>query len=694
MIATILWAFLAVSPPDSAAHGSLSAAPPDSGAISLLDSVAVVPPDSIAVVLPELRVDRARLLRDARRRAPTAFVTEIAAGISNHALESISDVLGQAAGVHIEQYGGLGAFSTVSLRGSPPGQVSVYLDGAPLTSAAHGVVNLADLPVTAIDHVEVYRGFAPVSLGPSTPGGAINLVTAPAAGLSDLHLAHGSYDTWEGRASAGGARGAFSGLLHGGIQSSAGDFTYLNNHGTPQNPNDDFEQTRLNNRFDAATALGKLHWTPRSDLHAGLSEDFFRKAQGLPGLGAIPAMNARLAFSRSITQLDLSRDARGAMPSATVGANLQRERSQFRDDGGPLGLGELRLGRHNTDDRFGAEHVNAELRWSEMPGALALSASGSVGEQRATLVDPEDGYPDPPESRRGEAGMAGSVEFHPDRLPVLLHAACRWDRFDDQLHANGVASSQIAIDRVSWLDSPQLGARIQAPAGLELRANWGRAERAPDFLELFGNQGSVTGNPRLVPERAENADAGVSWTAPAASHAAALEAAVFQSRVDDLILYWANSPNTTHADNVSSALIRGLEVSGRARPLTRVSLSASATWQTATDTGPVKAWNGKRLPQRPEREVYARADWTPRLVRLSADAHLIGDNYRDRYNAQHVPSRTLVGGSISLPLGGGVRATFEAKNLGDERAEDVAGYPLPGRTLFASLGWNLKGDAP
>ena len=68
-------------------------------------------------------------------------------GSSGRALETMSDVLAEAAGVRVLQYGGLGAFSTVSLRGAPAGQVAVYLDGAPLTSAAHGVVNLADLPV-------------------------------------------------------------------------------------------------------------------------------------------------------------------------------------------------------------------------------------------------------------------------------------------------------------------------------------------------------------------------------------------------------------------------------------------------------------------------------------------------------------------------------------------------------------------
>jgi len=680
----------------SAALADSAGARADSAATTTRrDSTAAVspalPPDSIAVVLPEVRVSRERVLSDAQRRAPTAFVTELSAGKSNRALESVSDVLAQAAGVHIEQYGGLGAFSTVSLRGAPPGQVSVYLDGAPLTTAAHGVVNLGDLPATAIDHVEVYRGFAPVSLGPATPGGAINLVTAPAAGLSELRIAHGSYNTWEGRASAGGARGAFSGLVHGGIQSSDGDFTYLNDNGTPLNPADDREQVRTNNKFDAATALGKLRWTPQGNVHASLSEDYFQKAQGLPGLGAVPAQNARLAFARSITQLDVGRDARGWTPEATLSGDLERERSRFRDDGGPYGLGELRLGRHDTDDRFGAERVNFGARWDKLPGALSLAANASAGADRANLVDPEDGYPDPPESRRRSTGLAGTLDFGPRAVPVLLHAACRWDRLDDQLFANGVGRQVIAIDRVSWLSSPQLGARVSAPLGIELRANWGRAERPPDFLELFGNQGVIVGNPNLVPERAENMDAGASWSRRVAGRAATLQATVFQSRVDNLILYWANSPNTTKATNITSAWIRGTEWTASFAPLSRLALSGSATWQSAIDTGPVAAWNGKRLPERPEHEIYARADWTASAVTLSADAHLIGDNYRDRYNAQHVPSRTLLGASISAPLPGGLRTTLEGKNLTDERAEDVAGYPLPGATVFASLSWQLKG---
>ena len=153
---------------------------------SATDSTAVR--DSIHV-LPEFRVESERIRSEARRRLPTAFVTELRTGESGRALETLSEVLGEAAGVRILQYGGLGAFSTVSLRGAPPGQVAVYLDGVPITSAAHGVVNLADLPATAVERIEVYRGLTPLEMGPATPGGAINLVTVSSPELREIRTA-------------------------------------------------------------------------------------------------------------------------------------------------------------------------------------------------------------------------------------------------------------------------------------------------------------------------------------------------------------------------------------------------------------------------------------------------------------------------------------------------------------------------
>ena len=681
-------------PADSAV---VAGAPAGAPAVSAHRAPGASPPDSIVLTLPELRIERERSLSEARRRLPTAFVSEIATGRSNRALETLSEVLGEAAGVHVDEYGGLGAFSTVSLRGAPPGQVSVYLDGAPLTSAAHGVVNLSDLPAGAIDRVEVYRGLAPLAMGPATPGGAINLVTAPTAELRDVRFARGSYDTWESRGSAGVARGAFSALIHGGLQSSRGNFDYLDDHGTPYNLADDRVRPRPNNRFDAATALGTLRWRPRRDLTVMAREDFFRKAQGLPGMGSNLALNTRLAFLRSITQLEVahagaasppgSRFAVRLLPEARLAASLERERNRFRDDGGALGLGELRLGRHDSDDRLEGERLALDLDWPRLPGGFALAASSSMGDDRANLRDPEDGVPDPPRSRRDSRGASLGVDWRTPGERLTIHAARRWDRIIDHLRANGVAGSMTIADVTRQLDSPQLGARLALPLGFDLRANWARAERAPDFLELFGNQGSVTGNPTLRPERGENRDLGLGWSISSGAREASFEWAYFDSRATDLILYWSNSANTTRADNVSSARIRGEELSVRLRPFAPLAVSGSATWQSAIDTGPVGAWRGRRLPQRPGRQAYLRADVTRAALRAAADLQYLGDDYRDRYNSPRyrVVSRTLVGASVSAALRGAARIVVEGKNLGNRRVSDVAGYPLPGRSVFVSM---------
>jgi outer membrane receptor for Fe3+-dicitrate len=72
-------------------------------------------------------------------------------------------ILGQLPGLHIQNFGSIGHVATASIRGSTASQVTVYLDGVPLTRAGAGLMNLAELPFAGVHHIEVYRGFAPTS---------------------------------------------------------------------------------------------------------------------------------------------------------------------------------------------------------------------------------------------------------------------------------------------------------------------------------------------------------------------------------------------------------------------------------------------------------------------------------------------------------------------------------------------------
>jgi hypothetical protein len=41
----------------------------------------------------------------------------------------------------------------------------------------------------------------------------------------------------------------------------------------------------------------------------------------------------------------------------------------------------------------------------------------------------------------------------------------------------------------------------------------------------------------------------------------------------------------------------------------------------------------------------------------------------------------------------GVTAAFEVKNLGDDHTQDVLGFPLPGRAVFATVSYGFGRDS-
>ena len=630
------------------------------------------------LTLPEVRVELERALSDARRALPTAFVTELAAGASGRAVESLPELLDQAAGVHVDQYGGLGAFSTVSLRGAAPGQVTVLLDGVPLTSAAHAEVNLSDLPVSAVDRVEIYRGLAPLALGAATPGGAINLVTRSTP-VRELSLAAGSFGTWEGRGTTGIKRGALSAMIHAGYLGSDGDFRYFDDNGTPYNPADDAMVARANNRLDTWTALAALGYEPSARLRLDAGGHLFTKRQGVPGSSAAPALETSLDFDRALGHAGLSWSIARGGPVLRAHAALDRERTQFRDPAGELGQG-----RHSTDDRIASGEGTLALEWETPGGWLALESGAALRDERADLTDSADGAPDPPQSTRRTRGAVVSARLRPLGAWLTLHAAQRWDRIDDRLASTGVAG-RVTLAAVSRaLDTPQLGARVVAPLGFEARANWTRAQRVPTFDELFGRQGSIVGNPALGPEQVETWDAGGAWSRGlGAGRHAEVTWSHFESQAEDLIVY-QRAFQLVRPANMARADIRGEELSATLG-VGRLVAEGSFTWQTAIDRSPFPFWYGRPLPLRPARQAYGRLAWRHRSFQLTGNVQYIGDNYLNPGARGLVPSRTIAGASITLlPFGSELALTVEGKNLGDNQIEDVAGFPLPGRSLFVS----------
>lgn len=650
-------------------------------ALALLASTPSPGADTLARAvrtLPVVEVDAERARIEARRRAPTAIVSELPAGASNRAFESVGELLQTSVGARVVSYGGLGAFSSVSLRGASPGQVTVLMDGVPVTSAVHGVVDLAELPLGSLERIEVWRSGAPLAFGSATPGGAVNLVTADAPRVRAARVAAGSYGTVSGGGALGGTRGAFAWLGSAGGESSRGDFRFTNDNATPLNPDDDATATRLNDRVDAAHGLARLAWTPARRARVVTRLEGFHKAQGVPGPGAAQAPHPRLTLDRGQAALEAALAPGGRAFGALLRGHAKRERSHFRDREGELHFGRQDVVMHAADDALAWE-VSTPEAWPWVGASAGVEARA----ERAEAAPPTLGLPAPPPSRRDTRSAWANVRVRAFGERLVLDAGTRADRQHDQLRATLVGGSAWSADTRRTLETPRLGARLALPLAFEARGGVARTARAPEFGELFGDAGVVSASPTLKPEHGDHWDASLAWRGRRGAWSAEAEAAHHHAEQHDVIAWILAQGRTARATNFARVTIRGDELAARLAWRT-LALSGSTAWTDARQVARDNIYFDKRLPLRPARQDYVRLDARAGAWRAAADVLDLGAEFGDAANRRRLAPRTIVGASLAFAWRA-LSLTLECKNVGDVRYVDALQYPIPGRTLFVSL---------
>ncbi|MGD1891640.1 MAG: TonB-dependent receptor [Cyclobacteriaceae bacterium] len=85
-------------------------------------------------------------------------------------------VLNRTAGVRVRQSGGLGSQTNIQLNGLTGQAVRTYIDGIPLALYG-GSIQINNIPVNAIERVDVYKGVMPIDVGTDALAGGINVVS-------------------------------------------------------------------------------------------------------------------------------------------------------------------------------------------------------------------------------------------------------------------------------------------------------------------------------------------------------------------------------------------------------------------------------------------------------------------------------------------------------------------------------------
>ena len=613
-------------------------------------------------------------------------------------LESVSETLSERVGVQTRRFGGLGSHSTMSIRGSNPNQVVIYLDGMPLNDAKFGEVNLENLPIDNLERIEVYRSFTPVGFGVSGIGGVVNLVTKKSQDytVNIVSASYGSFNTSKVSLSRSQKIKAFDYMLFFNRTSSDGNFKFNNENGTPQNISDDRREKRKNNDHQSYSATVKGGYSG-GKYRFSLMNDFFYKDQGMPGIYSNDIGHIRFETLRNIINFGLTTTG---LLHKNFNTDFKLYYSLRQDEfdnsrGEYIGLG----GSMKQKGCFNS--LGSDLTWELILPEAYQDLTLLTSYQYESYKNRENSYYTSNETQwtpmqhRHRLSLALEDEISVARDRVRIIPQVRYEYWNQRFITGDAmfGSSDIELGAVDeshhW--GVQLGLKYYPfNDHFYLKANAGTGFRAPTFTELFGDRGYIMGNPQLKPERSINADAGIGYERDkkiSVLDRVFAEYAFFYSLVDDRIIFLHNSQFTMKAQNIDKAEIMGHELSLSLGLFKHLTVSCNYTYQQAIDKGKIPCYRDKHLPHRPVHEASLAVKVRSTYISCRYELSYTGANFRDRYNsaAVYVEERLIHNITVTITPYAGISLVVEVKNVDDNRIEDLIGYPLPGISCYGTV---------
>lgn len=520
---------------------------------------------------------------------PTYVIT--AEEIAARQPQNIQVLLREIPGLQVvERTGSWGGGGSVRLMGLDAHHTLVLVDGQRFIGG-NDVVDIASIPVEAIERIEVVKGPGSALYGSDALGGVVQIFTKRAKEGTALRagVAAGSSNRFRGHV------GADYGTENSGIRM---DYTHRKDDGITQ-PKDE-------SRWEALSAT--LHHKPSDTLQLSLTPLFTRQvstddSQKKSGQTVIQeriqersAINARADFSPSPLTRMHTRASYIAHDHRREDGSLEQLAQSMEFEAGVSGMFSLHtlsagyayLGEKVEDK---ATHIPAKEKTHSIPGDSADQQTHSL-----YLQDEMD-------FGRTLLTLGGRVSHHED-----------WDTEFN----------------------PQAGLVFRATDTLHLRASLGTAFAAPSLQKRYAEmprnkrQFIVQPNADLKPEKSLSWQAGLDWEA---TSSLLFRASFFRNEIEDLIatipVDYKKTPKLETYANIGEALTQGVEwsASWRAFQGFRATLSHSYTETEDKSTG-------KRLLERPEHRAG-----------LDLDYHLSRPDLRFRLTGSWIGERDMMDGN-------------------------------------------------
>lgn len=571
---------------------------------------------------------------------------------------SLSQILSQTPGIQSSALGGLGQPGALFIRGMESRHTLLLVDGIRLGFVDSGQPTLNNLPLGALDRIEVVRGPLSALYGADAAAGVIQLFTQSAApGLrSQASLTAGSYTHRQADAAVSWKTDRFDVSAHVSSLAQRG-----------------ISATNANNRtstgYCADTSCASFISKPVHDPDA----DGIRQHSGLLKLGTQLSAHWRadLLALESIAHVDfddgLDVDARLRLKTAVQrllvsgqprpGLKTRISLGESRDEYLTLASFFLR-GPSQPTGAASAPLVNRQRQFGiEQQIETALGTAGVIIERLDQHVGLPAEFPAYAKTQRTVDGLG--LSFDGQWQTLSWQGAVRRDRNSDWGHqTTGTLGASAALSP-DWRIGGSLGSSFVMPS-----------------FQLLYYPGYS--NPALQPETGRHAEVFAQWR-PTPAHTVRL--AWVDHRMRDLIV----SPAPDYLPvNVAQARIDGFTLQWRAR------WDRLTTQFNVDHLEPRDSQTGLQLARRAQSAIRLSAkapvqDWTIG-GQLTAWSH----RFNDAGNLDRLPGFATLDLRAERALSPEWTLALRVDNLADRIYETARGYNQPRRGAYLTLGWTSR----
>ncbi|MEQ8472587.1 MAG: carboxypeptidase-like regulatory domain-containing protein [Marinoscillum sp.] len=650
----------------------------------------------------------------------------------------LGEVMAKSEGVSVQRAGGLGSNTRFALNGLSGDKVRFFYDGIPLNFTPYAL-GIANVPVNAIQRVEVYKGVVPIQFGADALGGAVNLASP------DVHNGWGgsaSYQFGSFNTHRATANINYSDDTTGLFVVAGGFFDYTDNSykidvAIP-NEQGQLQQETVRRFHDGYKAFG-------SNLKVGIRDKKWANELSLEsyyGSYNKETQNSQSPGLVDFPQLGIDK-AVAANPFGDVLFTSFSQGLNLHYNVNPTEKWELDLkAGYNYNELVSIDTSSNLYNWhgevvrvQNQPGEFG-EEDHLITKSQSYFVRQQVGYNlsekhslklavAPTYAYRTGDDLLIEGEFDPALddgylLDLVSGLEYSGELMNEKLQITAFAKNYRQSIRIESVDPSIEGIQVAERsvnnygAGTGLRHVWTSrfatklsyeyAYRLPRQNEIFGN-GQLTGrNLDLRPENSHNVN--LQWTIESKITGKTewqVQGNFFLRRVNDLIFLATNSEGFGVYDNVWSANSQGVELGGRVKDLLikGLTLNANSTYQSyfnTSDEGPFASFRGDRIPNTPYFFANGGAEYQLEDVIQKNDRLSIFWNTRyvhpyftgwesaglKQYKPE-TPGQLTHAAGVTQKINAiktQTALTLEVQNLTNAKVFDLYGVQRPGRAFY------------